>query len=77
MTKSPDSTPRGAAAPEKTQGLDRRGFFRVGGTAAVAAAAAIVPAAEEAQATETASDRTKARYRETEHVKTFYRVNRY
>lgn len=58
-------------------GLDRRNFFRVGGSAAVVAATAIVPLAEDAQAGETGSERTKARYRETEHVKNFYRVNRY
>ncbi|MDB5507801.1 MAG: hypothetical protein JWL93_270 [Hyphomicrobiales bacterium] len=78
MTKSPETMPSGAAATEKpAAGLDRRGFFRVGGAAAVVAAAAVVPATEDAQASETASERTKARYRETEHVKNFYRVNRY
>ncbi|MBX9740543.1 MAG: hypothetical protein K2X62_10735 [Beijerinckiaceae bacterium] len=77
MTKLPEHTTSGPSAPEKTAGFDRRGFFRVGGTAAVAAAAAIVPIVDEAVANETGAERTKARYRETDHVKNFYRVNRY
>jgi hypothetical protein len=75
MSTSPD---KGVAdANPETARMDRRGFFRVGGTAAVAAAVAIVPIADEAQSAETGSERTKARYRETEHVKNYYRVNRY
>lgn len=54
--------------------LDRRRFFLLGGSAAAAAA---VPLATEAQAAETDAEKKKARYRETDHVKTFYRVNRY
>ena len=57
--------------------LGRREFLRTLGigTAAVAASG---PLAGEAQAdTETNDDKRKARYRETEHVKTYYRVNRY
>jgi hypothetical protein len=68
-----------STAPEKgvddARTLDRRSFFRAGGT--VAAAVVIVPIADEAQAAETGAERTKARYRETEHVKNYYRVNRY
>jgi hypothetical protein len=60
-----------------TQGLDRRSFFRAGGGAAVIAAGAVATGAETATAAESESDRKKARYKETEHVKTFYRVNRY
>ena len=38
----------------------------------------IVPGKPEPQAdTETNDEKRKARYKETEHVKTFYRVNRY
>ena len=63
------------------KGLDRRGFLRaVGGasTGAVAVAAAVTPiAATDAQAYNPGPDETKARYRESEHVKTFYRTNRY
>jgi hypothetical protein len=63
-------------APDEKSGgrLDRRNFFMLGGSVAAAAA---VPLAAEAQATESDADKKKARYRETDHVKTFYRVNRY
>jgi hypothetical protein len=56
--------------------VDRRSFFRAGGGVAMAAAAAVLPT-QEAEATESQAERTKARYSETDHVKTFYRVNRY
>jgi hypothetical protein len=40
--------------------------------------AATVPLAGEARAdTESNEEKRKARYKETEHVKTYYRVNRY
>ncbi|MBM3571845.1 MAG: formate dehydrogenase [Alphaproteobacteria bacterium] len=58
----------------------RRNFMRSLGraTAAAAVAAAIVPVdATRALATESAQDKRKARYRETDHVKAFYRTNRY
>jgi len=56
--------------------VDRRSFFRAGGGVAMAAAAAVLPT-QDAEATESQAERTKARYSETDHVKTFYRVNRY
>ena len=56
--------------------VDRRSFFRAGGGVAMAAAAAVLPT-QEAEATESQAERIKARYSETDHVKTFYRVNRY
>ena len=56
--------------------IDRRSFFRAGGGVAMAAAAAVLPT-QDAEATESQAERTKARYSETDHVKTFYRVNRY
>lgn len=62
---------------KKAQGVDRRSFFRAGGGAAVVAAASLATGAEPALAAESDSERKKARYKETEHVKTFYRVNRY
>lgn len=58
-------------------GVDRRSFFRAGGGAAVVAAATIAAGTDSALATESQGERAKARYKETEHVKTFYRVNRY
>jgi hypothetical protein len=57
--------------------LGRRQFFRaaLGAGAAVTAAA---PLATEALAdSETNDEKRKSRYRESEHVKAFYRVNRY
>jgi len=56
--------------------VGRREFLRVLGAGATAAAAA--PLATPAKAdTETSDEKRKARYKETDHVKTFYRVNRY
>jgi hypothetical protein len=62
---------------KKDRALDRRSFFRASSGAAVVAAAAIATGAEPAIAAESETERKKARYKETEHVKTFYRVNRY
>jgi hypothetical protein len=56
--------------------IGRRGFFRLVG--AGAAAGAVVPLAREAAADSgTDAEKRKARYRESEQVKTYYRVNRY
>jgi len=56
--------------------VGRRDFLRALGAGAGAAAAA--PLATVAKAdTETNDEKRKARYKETDHVKTFYRVNRY
>lgn len=59
----------------KDAGLDRRNFFKALGAGATAAVApvAVTPAA----AVDPGKEETKARYRESEHVKDFYRVNRY
>ena len=75
------SKPSGGKASREGQvqqpaGVDRRRFFMMGGSA-VAAAATIPLAGGEAVADETQAERIKARYRETEHVKDYYRVNRY
>ena len=64
----------GHPAPDAS--LDRRRFFLMGGSAVAAAAAAAVPLAE-AKADESQAERIKARYKETDHVKNYYRVNRY
>ena len=58
--------------------LGRREFLRTLGAGATVAAAAAGSLPDEARAdTETNDEKRKARYRETEHVKTYYRVNRY
>jgi hypothetical protein len=63
-------------AEDKTT-VGRRDFLRVLGVGAGAAATA-APLATVAKAdSETNDEKRKARYKETDHVKTFYRVNRY
>ena len=63
----------------KAQGkatVGRRDFLRVLG--AGAGAVATMPLGSEAKAdSETNDEKRKARYRETDHVKKFYSVNRY
>ena len=49
----------------------------MGGSAVVAAAAAPLASGEARRRDELQADRLKARYKETDHVKNFYRVNRY
>jgi len=63
------------SADDKTK-IGRRRFFRALG--AGAPAGAVAPLATEALAdSESNDEKRKARYRETEEVKTYYRVNRY
>ena len=63
---------------ERQAKLGRRDFLRALGAGASAAVATVGPLAGEALAdTETNDEKRKPRYRETEHVKTYYRVNRY
>jgi hypothetical protein len=57
--------------------VGRREFLRTLGAGAGLAATAAVPLATKAEAAESDADKKKTRYRETEHVKTFYRVNGY
>ena len=64
------------ARKSKAAGVDRRRFFLMGGSA-VAAVASAPLASGEAIADESQAERVKARYKETDHVKNFYRVNRY
>ena len=74
MSKPSDSkAPRDS---KKAAGVDRRRFFMMGGSA-VAAAAVVPLASDEAVADESQAERVKARYKETDHVKNYYRVNRY
>jgi hypothetical protein len=57
--------------------LGRRDFLRTLGIGTAAAAASGALTGEAHADTETNDEKRKARYRETEHVKAFYRVNRY
>ena len=65
----------------KTKGntaVGRREFLRALGAGAGVAATAAAPLATSAKAdTENNDEKRKARYKETDHVKAFYRVNRY
>jgi hypothetical protein len=64
-------------AKERDRKLGRRDFLRTLGVGATAVAAT-APLGGEARAdTESNDEKRKARYKETEHVKTYYRVNRY
>lgn len=65
------------AKNEDAKAVDRRGFLRSIGGASVAGAAVAVGAPAPAAATEGEADKKKVRYRETDHVKAFYRTNRY
>lgn len=56
--------------------VGRRDFLRVLGAGAAAVSAAPLVAGS-AVAAESDADKKKTRYRETDHVKAFYRVNRY
>ena len=62
--------------PDKSK-LGRRDFLRAMGAGAGLAVTAAAPLASEAVATESDADKKKARYKETDHVKAYYRVNRY
>ncbi|MGB8400097.1 hypothetical protein [Bradyrhizobium sp.] len=77
MSKPSDSkAPARKGKSQAAAGVDRRRFFLMGGS--VAAAAAMVPlASDQAEAEESQAERVKARYKESDHVKNYYRVNRY
>ena len=63
---------------KRERALGRRDFLRTLGAGATVAAAAGAPLASDAHAdTESNDEKRKSRYRETDHVKTFNRVNRY
>jgi hypothetical protein len=65
-------------ANEQKAKVGRRDFLRTLGVGATAAAATVVPLSGTAHAdTETNDEKRRSRYRETEHVKSYYRVNRY
>lgn len=77
MSKPSNSkAPAVKGKPQAAAGVDRRRFFMMGGSAA-AAVATVSLASGEAEADESQAERVKARYKETDHVKNYYRVNRY
>jgi len=58
--------------------LGRREFLRALGAGAGVAATSAAPLASSAKAdSESNDEKRKARYKETDHVKAYYRVNRY
>jgi hypothetical protein len=57
--------------------LGRRDFLKTLGVGAGVAAAAPVLTGPAAADSETNEEKRKSRYQETEHVQTYYRVNRY
>jgi hypothetical protein len=59
-----------------TAAMGRRQFLQSLGTG-VAVAAAVPLAGEAVAASEAEDEKRKARYRPTEHIKTFYQVNSY
>ncbi len=60
------------------EALDRRGFLKVASLGSVAAAASVAPGmVTPAEAYDPGKEETKGRYRETDHVKAFYRTNSY
>ena len=71
---SDDKTPRES---KKTPGVDRRGFFMMGGSAVAAAAVMPLAVGEAVADDESRNERIKSRYRQTDHVNNYYRVNRY
>jgi hypothetical protein len=64
---------------EKKATVDRRDFLRKVGVGAVGAGATLAsPLIAPAQAdSENDDEKRKVRYKETDHVKAYYRVNRY
>ena len=64
--------------PNETTTVARREFLRTLGLGAGVAVTAAAPLATQTRAdTESNDEKRKSRYRETDHIKTFYRVNGY
>ena len=57
--------------------VGRRDFLRAMGAGAGLAVTAAGPLSTEAAAAESDAEKKKVRYKETDHVKAYYRVNRY
>ena len=65
-----------ASDQKKTGNVERRDFLKAVGLAGTAAAVAVPLAGTGAEAEESAEERIKPRYQETQHVKQFYALNR-
>lgn len=72
MSVRDDRAPKGKAdAP----GIARRGFL--GAALGLGAGAAALGGGATPVVAQTGSERTRARYRETDHIRTYYATNRY
>jgi hypothetical protein len=68
---------KGEGKALKATNVGRRDFLRILGSGGVVAGAGALATGPAHADSESNDEKRKARYRETEHVKTFYRVNRY
>lgn len=66
-----------AKPKDERKTVGRRDFLRAIGAGAVGAAASAPLAGEALAATESPDEQRKARYKETDHIKRYYSVNRY
>ena len=74
----PNETEEDAAMKQGDKAkVGRRDFLRVLGVGAGAAAVAPSMSVEARADSESNEEKRKARYKETDHVKAYYRVNRY
>jgi hypothetical protein len=71
------SKPSDDKGKSRDAGVNRRSLFLMGGSAVAAAAVVPLTGSEAAADDESQAERVKARYKETDHVKNYYRVNRY
>ncbi|MCC6888690.1 MAG: formate dehydrogenase [Hyphomicrobiales bacterium] len=62
---------------KNSNSIDRRTALQVLGGGTAVAVGTTIPLADDALAYDPGREETRARYRETEHVKAFYRTNGY
>jgi len=72
-----EASMKGEGKSPRRSEVGRREFLRILGTGGVAAGATTFAAGGAHADSETENEKRKPRYRETEHVQTYYRVNRY
>lgn len=61
---------------KRASGIERRDFLRGAGIAAAGAAAALPVAAQAAEVKESPQEQVKSRYRENDHIRRYYDLNR-